>query len=276
MDQIKIGKFIAENRKLKNMTQSELAERLGVSDRTISKWETGRGIPELSLLEPLSEILDITVSELLKGEKVEDKLKVADSNIVDILKEKKSEINKKKLIAIISLIIILCLSLFSLYEYRKNKELEDNELHITYNKDGYFINYVDTKISIEESKILYFEGKNENEIRNISNEEKDLIISSYYSEIENYYLYGFLGQYVGNGKDNDIKLLKLLNKRYTPFILTDGENVFEQYCYLGNSKYGTFLLGKYENNECIVNDKVCVLLKDNNSEVFINANDYCK
>ena len=71
MDQIKIGKFIAELRKEKNMTQQQLAEKLGVSYKTISKWETGRGMPELSTIKPLSEELDVSINELLSGEKVE-------------------------------------------------------------------------------------------------------------------------------------------------------------------------------------------------------------
>ncbi len=70
MDQVKIGRFIAELRKSKNMTQQQLGDKLGVSFKTISKWETGRGMPELSTLKPLSDILEITINELLSGEKV--------------------------------------------------------------------------------------------------------------------------------------------------------------------------------------------------------------
>lgn len=59
MDQYKIGKFIAERRKEQNMTQKELADRLGITDRAVSKWENGRCMPDLSLLQPLSKALDI-------------------------------------------------------------------------------------------------------------------------------------------------------------------------------------------------------------------------
>ena len=62
MDQVKIGKFIAKLRKDKNMTQEQLGEKLGVSFKTISKWETGRGLPELATLKPLSDILGITIN----------------------------------------------------------------------------------------------------------------------------------------------------------------------------------------------------------------------
>ena len=71
MDQIKIGKFIAEERKAKKYTQRELADKLSISDKTISKWERGNGFPEVSLLLPLCNELEITVNELLSGERLQ-------------------------------------------------------------------------------------------------------------------------------------------------------------------------------------------------------------
>lgn len=68
MDQKKIGKFIAALRKEKKLTQKEVAERLGISEKTISKWECGNGLPEVVYMEPLCDILGITVNELLSGE----------------------------------------------------------------------------------------------------------------------------------------------------------------------------------------------------------------
>lgn len=73
MDQNKIGKFILELRKEKNMSQKELAKKLGVTDRAISKWENGRGMPDLSLMKPLCKELDITINDLLSGEKIDKK-----------------------------------------------------------------------------------------------------------------------------------------------------------------------------------------------------------
>ncbi len=70
MDQIKIGRFIAEARRAKGLTQRQLAGSLAISDKTVSKWETGRGLPEVSLMLPLCSVLDITVNDLLTGEKV--------------------------------------------------------------------------------------------------------------------------------------------------------------------------------------------------------------
>ena len=73
MNQEKIGKFIADCRKKKNITQQELAEKLGVSDRTIGNWENGRNMPDLSLFKPLCRELDITLNDLMSGEKVKEK-----------------------------------------------------------------------------------------------------------------------------------------------------------------------------------------------------------
>ncbi len=71
MDTVKIGKFIAENRKNKKMTQEQLAEKLGVTSKTISRWENGNYMPDISLLKPISEELGVTLNDLLSGEKVE-------------------------------------------------------------------------------------------------------------------------------------------------------------------------------------------------------------
>ena len=70
MDQIKIGKFIAECRKKNNLTQMQLAEKLNITDRAISKWENGRAMPDSSLMLDLCSILNISVNELLNGERI--------------------------------------------------------------------------------------------------------------------------------------------------------------------------------------------------------------
>ena len=70
MDQIKIGKFITECRKKKNLTQAQLAENLNITDRAISKWETGKSMPDFDIMLKLCEILEISVNELLCGEMI--------------------------------------------------------------------------------------------------------------------------------------------------------------------------------------------------------------
>ncbi len=92
MDQIRIGKFIATQRKQNNLTQEQLAEKLGITKNAVSKWERGLCLMDMSLLKPLSEILDVSINEILAGEKIEEK---------DI--EKKSEENLIKLTELINL-----------------------------------------------------------------------------------------------------------------------------------------------------------------------------
>lgn len=117
MDQIKIGKFIAETRKQQNMTQRQLADALSISDKTISKWECGKGLLEISLMMPLCETLQITVNDLLTGERVSegDYQKKAEENMMNLMKE--NEENKKRMelsvicgvitiIAVCSLVVI--------------------------------------------------------------------------------------------------------------------------------------------------------------------------
>ena len=84
MNQENIGKFIVELRKEKNMTQQELADKIGVTDRAISNWENGKRLPDYSLLKPLSDALDISINELLAGKKLNnnDLKKQADENII--------------------------------------------------------------------------------------------------------------------------------------------------------------------------------------------------
>lgn len=98
MDQIKIGKFIADERKRKGYTQKQLSEKLAISDKTISKWERGNGFPEVSLLLPLCNELEITVNELLSGERVseEEYLKKAEENMVNLVQE--TQENKKRIL----------------------------------------------------------------------------------------------------------------------------------------------------------------------------------
>lgn len=90
MNQIKIGKFISECRKEKNMTQAQLAEKLNITDRAVSKWETGRGMPDSSIMLELCSELGITVNELLSGErlKMEDYQLKFEENLLAVQKEK--------------------------------------------------------------------------------------------------------------------------------------------------------------------------------------------
>ena len=114
MDQTKIGKFIAQMRKEKNLTQRKLADELCISDKTISKWECGKGLPEVSLMLPLCEILDISVNELLTGEKLDasEYKEKAEENIMKLINEKQE--NKKRITLSIIVIAITIISMTTL------------------------------------------------------------------------------------------------------------------------------------------------------------------
>lgn len=102
MDQIKTGKFIQEMRKSKNLTQRQLAEKLGLSDKTISKWETGCGLPEVGIMPELCGILGISVNELLAGQKLDEKqyFSQAEETIITLIREK-NEAKKKLILSIL-------------------------------------------------------------------------------------------------------------------------------------------------------------------------------
>ncbi len=92
MDQVKIGKFIAQRRKAVNLTQMQLAEKLGITDRAISKWETGKSLPDSSIMLQLCALLEISVNDLLSGELItmEDYNKELENRLVEMVKEKEN------------------------------------------------------------------------------------------------------------------------------------------------------------------------------------------
>ena len=121
MNQIKIGKFIAQKRKEKNLTQSELAEKLNVTDRSVSNWENGKCMPDISLFNPLCSILDITINEFLSGEEIENKdyQKKLEENIINTINYN----NKKNLLPVILLIFGITLTIFSLTMFNPDSSL---------------------------------------------------------------------------------------------------------------------------------------------------------
>ena len=121
MDIIKIGKYIAENRKKKNMTQEQLAEKIGVTSKTISRWENGNYMPDISLLKPLSEELGITLNDLLSGEKVEkekyqEKLEENIINTIDYSSKKVIEKNNSIGLLLVTFGILCTITAMSIFQ----------------------------------------------------------------------------------------------------------------------------------------------------------------
>lgn len=120
MDTKKIGAFIAMNRKKKGYTQEQLAEKLGVTNKTILRWENGHYMPDLSLLEPLSKELDITLNELLAGEEIvkEEAMEYSEQNLIqtiDYTDKKIKDEHKKISLFIIGLGIFTSLCAFTVF-----------------------------------------------------------------------------------------------------------------------------------------------------------------
>ena len=112
MDQIKIGKFISETRKTLGITQRQLADALYISDKTVSKWECGKGLPEVSLMLPLCEELHITVNELLTGEKIEETeyKKKAEENMMNLVQENQQNRKRMALSVICGVITVIAVA----------------------------------------------------------------------------------------------------------------------------------------------------------------------
>lgn len=120
MDNKKIGAFIAANRKKKGLTQEQLGEKLGVSNKTISRWENGNYMPDLSLLEPLSKELEISLNELLAGEEIEKEkvIEYAEQSIIGTIHytDKKIKNEHRKISAFIMGIgILICICAFTIF-----------------------------------------------------------------------------------------------------------------------------------------------------------------
>ena len=119
MDQIKIGKFISTRRKEVGLTQSQLAEKLNITDRAVSKWETGRTLPDSSIMLDLCNILKITVNDLLTGEIVtmENYDKEKENTLIEIVKEKqqadKMLLRLETVVGISCIIVMLALCMIA-------------------------------------------------------------------------------------------------------------------------------------------------------------------
>ena len=103
MNQTEIGRFIAKCRKEKKLTQAQLAEKLNITDRAVSKWETGKSMPDSSIMLELCEILGITVNELLSGEEIdmESYEKKADENLIALKRKDENNVKKNVIISIL-------------------------------------------------------------------------------------------------------------------------------------------------------------------------------
>lgn len=125
MNTVNVGKFISELRKEKGFTQKELAKELNVTDKAISKWETGKCYPYIEMLEKLSLLFEVSINEILSGKKSEfvNKIIEADKNIVDVMKNSKKVKTKWKIIAFILSIVAVFSCFFSI-----NRSFQEHQI----------------------------------------------------------------------------------------------------------------------------------------------------
>ena len=180
MEQEKIGRFIQECRKEKKLTQNELAEKLNITNKAVSKWETGRGMPDASILLELSKILDVTVNELLSGEKLQvNEYKVkAEENIIAIAKEndKSKKIIKKVIISCMLVVIFVFTILFIKYfklvwDSNINRRLEEFSpiFYQTIENTEESSDYISIEIDNLRFTLkgMFFDGINEEKLSNL-------------------------------------------------------------------------------------------------------------
>ena len=127
MDVVKIGTFIKTQRTELNMTQKDLAQKIGCTDKAISRWETGKGLPDMSFIIPLSKELNVSINELLMGEKlicetampeatemITEIIKKNDATLVDVIEESQKTIKRHTKFSI-GLLILVCLQLITFF-----------------------------------------------------------------------------------------------------------------------------------------------------------------
>ena len=139
MNQEKIGKFISKCRKEKRLTQSKLGEKLGVSSKAVSKWETGRSMPDISIMHKLCNILDISLNDLFAGEKIkeQDLEKASEKTIINILTLNKIQQNKKQILLIFTIILtvvfiaIISKMLLVQYGFAYDDNLKYSQIYIS-------------------------------------------------------------------------------------------------------------------------------------------------
>ena len=200
MNQEKIGKFIAQLRKEKKMTQIDLANKLGITDRAISKWENGRGMPDLSLLIPLCEILDVSINELLSGVKLDKKdyQEKLEENIINTIDYTDKKIKKTKKIFAIILSVIISFIVILMIMYGIDINRMRNNKPVLFSTWGYsYVPPIDLKEEEIEAAITdYLIQKGDSEPKHNDNEKTFVSMRVYLIEEKekdkNYNIYAWV------------------------------------------------------------------------------------
>lgn len=179
MDKEKIGKFISQNRKEKEMTQKDLAEQLHVTDKAVSKWERGMCFPDISMIEPLAKLLDVSVLELLEGERIDDDLSMNKDEAQKLISESimisddeisRKHIRSKTIILLITLFAMLLISfVLNILNYRRAEKKNAISVHsrayeTTVDENGNIV-FVNSDEALEQ--LLQDLGKNASQAKEV-------------------------------------------------------------------------------------------------------------
>ena len=212
MDQERIGKFIASSRKKQKLTQQELAERLGVTNKSVSRWENGKTLPDISFFKPLCEILNISIEELINGEKTDLKRKndSVEKAIINTMNTKEKEKHKMNRIISILLIFItiIIVILFLLIIYYKQKFPKINIFDLNIVKSDSIETKSNIILSTDKYKVWFY-GIDSLQIMDENNNYFDLKSALLYKQL----------------KLNDVKSyleLQYKNGNIERYILSDG------------------------------------------------------
>lgn len=130
MNSIDVGRFIASQRKDKSLTQKELAEKLNVTDKAVSKWETGKCYPDIETIEKLADVLEVSINEILSGKIIEPENQVeeAERNVIDIMITSKKKQNKWKILTLLACLLAFIIFTLSILLNVNNEVREHQNL----------------------------------------------------------------------------------------------------------------------------------------------------
>lgn len=249
MNQEKIGKFIKEMRKKQNLTQEQLAEKLEVTSKSISRWENGKTMPDYSILKPLCKALDISVNELFNGEKIskDNIIEEYDNNLVKVLKEYKS-MKKAKNILIFAFLIILYLfvHVFLIFGvpviFSNNAKVEINADVSKYNEyiglnakkeyqnkwnmnEEIFPSNITPEMNILDYKMVYYNPWDAQYLSYLVVDYDEEDYEKEVNRLNNYGIEDYIGYYSVTGFTN-YQLLAMESDSYQGFVyaITDGNN----------------------------------------------------
>ena len=241
MDQIKIGEFISRLRKEKELTQDDLAEKLGVSTKTISRWETGRNMPDYSILKDLCNILGISVNELINGERIEkDKIiKEYDNNLIKVLKEYKRMKRLKNILFFlfigIGILLIQFIVIFAMLYFmtasakvevntditKYNNYMFENAIDVYQDKWGMdesiFPKTISKDMNVEDYKMVYYDPWDKQFLSYLVVEYDDTKYNDEKTRLTNYKSTDYIGYYSVTGFTK-YELLAMYANDYQGFV----------------------------------------------------------